>query len=450
MARISTSGLRGNRAQARTVSARGASSDLYLRGMERLVQVIQELSLARTLEQVMAIARGAARELTGADGATFVLRERDLCYYADEDAIEPLWTGRRFPMSACISGWAMLHREPVVIPDIYADPRIPVDAYRPTFVKSLVVVPIRTTEPIGAIGNYWAKRHRASHEQLHLLQALAHSTSVALENVDLYRSLERRVAERTNELHTANSELAAANESLRELQRQKTELAALLAHDLRSPAATIAMRAQMRLDSPNLSDRERREWSQQLAASEAIMRMATNLLDVTRAETGSLTIEPAPIELGETVRRVAEIMSAFAEGRGQTIAVDLPDSAIELTADPELLRRVLQNLVDNSLRYSPEDSALRIVVAADETSVEIAVRDAGPGIPAELREHVFERYVRLSGAAASEMGRGLGLAFCRLAIEAHGGRIWAEANEPKGTCFRVRLPRRAAEAPASH
>ncbi len=93
------------------------------------------------------------------------------------------------------------------------------------------------------------------------------------------------------------------------------------------------------------------------------------------------------------------------------------------------------------------DAALQLGAIAghdplDQTSAELDVRDEGAGIPPELREHVFERYVRLAGARAEEMGRGLGLTFCRLAVEAHGGRIWAEANEPKGSRFRIRLPRR--------
>lgn len=133
-----------------------------LSGMERLIEVVQELSLARSLDRIMEIVRTAARELTGADGATFVLREGDFCHYVDEDAIEPLWKGQRFPLSACISGWAMLEREPAVIEDIYVDPRVPSDAYRPTFVKSLVMVPIRSASPVGAIGTYWARNHLAS------------------------------------------------------------------------------------------------------------------------------------------------------------------------------------------------------------------------------------------------------------------------------------------------
>ncbi len=181
----------------------------YRQAIEELVTVVQKLSLARDLETIMSIVRVAARELTGADGATFVLREQGQCFYAEENAISPLWKGRRFPLEACISGWVMLHREPAFIEDIYKDPRIPVDAYRPTFVRSLAMVPIRTLNPIGAIGNYWARRHRPTAEQVKLLQALADTTAVALENVGVYAELEQRVRDRTAELQVVNNELRA-------------------------------------------------------------------------------------------------------------------------------------------------------------------------------------------------------------------------------------------------
>lgn len=179
----------------------------YVDGMERLVHAIQELSLARSLPDLQRIVRSSARELTGCDGATFVLRDNDSCYYADEDAIAPLWKGSRFPIRSCISGWAMLNRDAAVIPDIYGDPRIPHALYRPTFVKSLVMVPIRKLEPIGAIGNYWANPHHPSDQEVHLLQALADSTSIAMENVQVYSELERRVRDRTAALEDANEEI---------------------------------------------------------------------------------------------------------------------------------------------------------------------------------------------------------------------------------------------------
>jgi diguanylate cyclase (GGDEF)-like protein len=179
----------------------------YTQAMEFLLQVVQDLSLARDLPRLMEIVRHAARTLTGADGATFVLRDGDQCYYADEDAIQPLWKGSRFPMRTCISGWVMMNRAPVIIEDIYADARIPVEAYRPTFVRSLAMVPIRAQDPVGAIGNYWARQCRPNPLQLKILQALADTTSVALENVQLYGTLENRVSLRMAELERANEEI---------------------------------------------------------------------------------------------------------------------------------------------------------------------------------------------------------------------------------------------------
>lgn len=183
-----------------------ADSD-YVRGMARLLRAVQELSLARSLPEIQRIVRTAARELTGCDGATFVLRDNGKCYYADEDAIAPLWKGSRFPLEICISGWAMLNRTAAVIPDIYVDNRIPHEAYRPTFVKSLVMVPIRTLDPVGAIGNYWAHERQPTPREISLLQALADSTSIAMENVQIYGELEQRVSDRTAALEQANDEI---------------------------------------------------------------------------------------------------------------------------------------------------------------------------------------------------------------------------------------------------
>lgn len=198
--------------------------------METLLQVVQKLSLAKDLETIMFIVRKAARQLTGADGATFVLRDDDKCYYADEDAIAPLWKGKRFPMKLCISGWVMEHCQPVVIEDIYADPRIPADAYRPTFVKSLAMVPIRTTAPIGAIGTYWADYNRPTSEQVDLLQALADSTSIAMQNIELHSKIEEGSKETSAQLEITRK-LMEANQNLErtlgELNRRNEQMQSL-------------------------------------------------------------------------------------------------------------------------------------------------------------------------------------------------------------------------------
>lgn len=148
--------------------------------LDETVHALEETSI---LEEVQRLVRTCARFLTDSHGATIVLLDGNQCFYADEDAISPLWKGQRFPVEECISGWAMLHRRTAMIPDIRVDERIPQQAYRPTFVRSLVMVPIREHAPIGAIGAYWAVPHRATAGQIALLSALAEASSAALERI---------------------------------------------------------------------------------------------------------------------------------------------------------------------------------------------------------------------------------------------------------------------------
>jgi two-component sensor histidine kinase len=162
-----------------------------------LVETIEALSGARSIDDVASVVRSSARRISGADGVAFVLRDKGDCWYLDEDAIGPLWKGRRFPLTACISGWAMLNKQTVVIPDIYLDDRIPHDAYRPTFVKSLIMTPVRPDDPIAAIGAYWAESHTPPPDVVAKLQVMARATAAALENGRLYASLNDALERRT-------------------------------------------------------------------------------------------------------------------------------------------------------------------------------------------------------------------------------------------------------------
>jgi hypothetical protein len=138
------------------------------------------LAKAGTLAQVQQVLRGAARALAGAQGATVVFLDDGDCFYADEDAISPLWKGQRFPVANCVSGWAMINGAQAAITDISVDDRIPQDAYRPTFVRSLVMTPIRPAAPLGAIGVYWADLHVATARECERMTALADAAAEAL------------------------------------------------------------------------------------------------------------------------------------------------------------------------------------------------------------------------------------------------------------------------------
>jgi len=145
---------------------------------------VNALAVAEDILDIGLVIRVAARSLVRADGVTFVLADGDHCFYEDEDAIAPLWKGQRFPQSTCISGWAMLHAEQAVIPDIRLDPRIPWEAYQPTFVKSLVMTPVGTP-PMAAIGVYWARIREANPDEVAALRHLADLTAAAIDRVGL-------------------------------------------------------------------------------------------------------------------------------------------------------------------------------------------------------------------------------------------------------------------------
>jgi len=170
------------------------------------------LSMARGVDEILAVVRQRVRPLLAADGVTFVLRDGNLCHYAEEDAIAPLWKGQRFPMETCISGWTMFNRDVAVIEDIYADDRIPHDAYRPTFVRSLVMVPVRTEDPVAAIGAYWARPYKPTADEVKTLQNIANCAAVAMTNVALFNSLQ---AARDEALWAKDEALQAKEEAVR-------------------------------------------------------------------------------------------------------------------------------------------------------------------------------------------------------------------------------------------
>lgn len=393
----------------------------------RLVTAVQELSLARSLEEIQAIVRRAAREITGADGATFVLRDHGCCYYADEDAIAPLWKGRRFPMSTCISGWAMLHREAVVIEDIYADERIPHEAYRPTFVKSLVMVPIRIAAPIGAIGNYWARHRVVQREEIELLQALANTTAVAMENVQIRSELEQRVEDRTRELVQANEELESFSYSV--------------SHDLRAPLRHIAGYGNLlgQHAAPVLDGTGLRYLREIDGSTKRMAQLIDDLLLFSRVSRRSVVERIVDLHA-----LVAEVQATFAtDTAARKIAWSLPPLPA-VRGDPALLRIAFTNLLSNAVKYTRRCPSPRInlMPAPGESpdEVVITVRDNGAGFDMDSAHKLFVVFSRLHSQEEFE-GTGVGLATVKRIVTRHGGRVWAESRTGEGAAFHVALKR---------
>jgi signal transduction histidine kinase len=397
--------------------ATGPRSARYVAAMERLIDVVQELSAARELTSIVAVVRKAARELTDADGATFVLREGDKCYYAEENAISPLWKGQRFPLKNCISGWVMQNAKPAVIEDIYKDPRVPADAYRATFVKSLAMVPIRARDPVGAIGNYWAKNRMPTEEELAILQALAHVTSVAMENVDLYARLQDKV----RALERSNYELA--------------NFAWAASHDLKSPLRNVINLSGWILEDLNVKDLDAaREHLRVLQIR--VRRMDKMLGDVLEYAQVEHKLNDGREEMADGRILSDDVRTATAPPLGFTL--DFTPDFEKIVAPRTALSRILCNLVGNAINHHDRADGRIEVDAEDEGErYTISVRDDGPGIPREDQARIFDMFQTLKPRGNTN-NSGMGLALVRkiLALYGDDNKITVESGPGRGAVFR--------------
>jgi len=390
------------------------------RGRALLVDLVKEMSLARSTEAVVRILRRGARELNQADGATIVLREGDFCHYVDEDAISPLWKGSRFPLDACISGWAMLNRQSVSIPDIYQDPRIPHEAYRPTFVKSLVMVPIRAEAPIGAIGNYWASAHEATPDEVQLIQALADCSSLAFENVAVFENLERRLQQRTAELQEANGELEAISHSV--------------SHDLRAPLRAVQGYSEMLLADtvPPLQGQPLLFAQNILAAAQRMNTLIEDLLGLSKVTRAQVRVQS--VHIGAMARDILHTLQTAWPQR--SVRVDV-DASLVADGDASLLRLALENLLSNAWKFTSKRNDATVSFGAEaqkDGRLVYCVRDNGAGFDMAYVQQLFEPFRRLHRESEFP-GTGVGLAIVRRVIQKHGGEIWVAAEKDKGASF---------------
>lgn len=391
-----------------------------------LIQVIQKLSLARELDEVIAITRAAARKLTGADGASFVLKDGDLCYYVDEDAIDPLWKGKKFPMNECISGWSMIHKKSVSIKNVFEDSRIPINTYRPTFVKSLLMVPIRRDRPIGAIGNYWAHSHEASKEEIHVLEALADSTSMAIENIQLYMELKK------------------ANEFLADSLKSKDEFFAIASHELRTPITAIKLQLE-------LTDRKlRREGgltqlvegplTVSLKQAEKLSTMTEQILDVSKMRLGKFQLEYSEFDCGELIERTITLYRQQLKAAGCRVQLSF-DENVTGSWDYHAFEKILLNLLSNACRHAPGSNIQISLHKQEDRNIRFSLQDNGQGIPKDVLERLEQGFER-SHAPRQLGGLGLGLFIVRSLVEAHEGYMNISSKVGEGTLCDISLPLR--------
>lgn len=248
-----------------------------------------------------------------------------------------------------------------------------------------------------------------------------------------------RLRRLSTELRDLYGMIRRQRDDLVRLQLQKEMLMAFVVHDLKNPVATMDLLGQLLVRNRSLSP-DARESAQQIRESaRQLMRLIHNLLDLSKSEEGKLVPKRAVVDLQGLLNAVRDGFEAYARAAGVTLETRVQVPTV--FADADLLQRVIENLTENALRHAPKNSVVQLLVHSVANEVELRVTDRGPGIPTEMRLKIFERFVQLEGSsgATSRSGRGLGLAFCKLAVEAHGGRIWIEDAQP-GTSMCIRVP----------
>jgi PAS domain S-box-containing protein len=258
-------------------------------------------------------------------------------------------------------------------------------------------------------------------------------------------SLEEMVAERTKDLLVAQNQLqddkealARAYSDLRRLENLRRDLTNMVVHDLKGPLAEVMGNLELLSFEP-LSENQTEALELAGMGADDLLRMIMNLLDIDRLEEGQLQVNRGRVVFREMADAVCDKFRTLI--RLKEIRVDVEDlTASGLYADPELLARVLQNLLTNALAYAPEGGWVRITAQDQNDGTLLEVADNGPGIAKHLQERIFRKFTQAFDHDGPRTSTGLGLTFCKLAVEAHGGDIWLQSEGGSGARFFVWLP----------
>ncbi|HLF01198.1 MAG TPA: ATP-binding protein, partial [Anaerolineales bacterium] len=225
-----------------------------------------------------------------------------------------------------------------------------------------------------------------------------------------------------------------------QMEEMREDLTAMIFHDLRSPLGNVLSSLNLLQQSVSADE----EMTQSLLSiavrsGQHLSRLVDSLLDLRRFEGGKATLHKEDVLLSVLVNEAVQQVQAAAEGKDLELRSDLPAWLPVVHVDADMIQRVIINLIENAVKYTPA-GAVTVSVRLDSNEAALSIQDTGPGIPEAERTRIFDKFARLQRGSSSPKGLGLGLAFCRLAVEAHGGRIWVEPAPQQGSIFTFTLP----------
>ena len=244
-------------------------------------------------------------------------------------------------------------------------------------------------------------------------------------------------------LKAATDALEESFRKLRELEKVRDDLMKMIVHDLKTPLTSVLATLEMVLDGDfgQISEPQRQALGDAEGKAEDLLALIEDLLEIARIEEANLVLDPQPLAPGALLTEIAHEWGMRLKQEGASAVVDVEEDTPVFQADKALLKRVFANLVQNALTHSRGSVKLTLRAQRDDHGVLFTVADNGPGIPPEYHELIFRKFEQVRTPNLPRVrSSGLGLAFCKLVVDAHGGRIWVQSREGEGSAFHFRLP----------
>ncbi|HUS16910.1 MAG TPA: GAF domain-containing protein [Chloroflexia bacterium] len=428
---------------------------------QALYQVTRAVGSSVHLDEVIRLIVESAVDLLGAAGAAVYLLEeggrvpgrvpagggvperRFVARYAV--GLEDLTTQgpAGLPMARSIAGRAVQTRQTQVVDDTDDEPDIRFPRLTDRELRSLVAVPlVAGAQMLGVLSAYSDRPAAFDPEAVQLLEAFGAAAGTAIHNATLYEAAEagRAVAEHEQQ-------------RLRELESMKDEFLSTAAHELRTPLTTIRMSAGLAHEQlqliPGLDPRLQELTALVVEGSARMQALVNDLLDLTRLEQGRTTFVLELLDLRDVASAAVTATRPLFASKDQPITMHVPEVSCGVRGDRARLEQVVINLLSNAHKYAPAGAQVDVRVTRAGDECHIRVRDSGPGVPADEREHIFERFYRSSAHRTDRTAStGLGLPIARTVAELHGGRLWAEEAPGGGSIFILALPLVQAPRPA--
>lgn len=369
-----------------------------------------------------------------ADGAIVEFREEDMLRVVAASGTSTELLGLSIPIEASLSGKCIQTGEPQRCDNWDDDPRVS-RAYRRKFdLKSMIVIPILRKGETAAVLKYHSSRPAAfDHEDLLFARLLAAPIGAALSRI-------------------AEADAERIGNELRDILRLKEQLVSTVSHELRTPLTSIAGSLSLLNAGAAGEVPEAARGLVAIAARNAdrLRSLVDDLLDLDRIDSGRLGLNPEHVDLCEVLSEVVEANQPFALNLGVSLAAELPGAPLLITTDPGRLGQIVTNLISNAAKFSPPGSAVSLSLDQHEGRARIRVADQGPGIPAEFRARLFQRFTQseTTRGRSGLPGTGLGLAIARGLAEQLGGSLRLDESAAIGATFEVQLPFQAAFADA--